>query len=212
MISNFASGALPALLLLGGLHRSAAQTFRIDTRQNIVASASTLAYDLMTFYKGNQSGEIPGLLPGPPPLGDYYWWEGAGLMGTYIDYWHLTGDATYNQVVTEGMLHQVGPNNDYMTPNYTATMGNDDQCFWGISALLAAENGLPNPPQGKPQWLTLAKNVFDVLTIRAHSENTCNGGLRWQVMPTNVGYNYKNSKYIPMPLELIAMSAAIINA
>jgi len=51
-----------------------------------------LAYDMMLFYKGNQSGETPGILPGPPTehKGDYYWWEGGAMMGTYLDYWHLS--------------------------------------------------------------------------------------------------------------------------
>jgi hypothetical protein len=44
----------------------------------------------MTYYKGNQYGNTPGILPGPPPQGDYYWWEGGALWGTLIDYWHST--------------------------------------------------------------------------------------------------------------------------
>jgi hypothetical protein len=35
-----------------------------DSIKNV---ASTLAYDMMTYYKGNESGGIPGVLPGPPP-------------------------------------------------------------------------------------------------------------------------------------------------
>lgn len=34
---------------------------------SIKSAASTIAYDLMTYYKGNTSGGIPGVLPGPPP-------------------------------------------------------------------------------------------------------------------------------------------------
>ena len=77
-----------------------AQFYSIGTLDEIKQSSRTLAYDLMTFYKGNQSGEIPGILPGPPTehKGDYYWWEGGAMMGTYIDYWHLTGDQSYNHV------------------------------------------------------------------------------------------------------------------
>lgn len=29
------------------------------------AAASTIAYGMMSYYKGNESGQIPGLLPGP---------------------------------------------------------------------------------------------------------------------------------------------------
>ena len=47
-------------------------------------------------------------------------------MGTYIDYWHLTGDSSYNKVVMEGMLHQVGANEDYQPDNHTASLGNEN--------------------------------------------------------------------------------------
>jgi mannan endo-1,6-alpha-mannosidase len=149
----------------------------------------------MLFYKGNQSGEIPGILPGPPTehKGDYYWWEGGAMMGTYVDYWFLTRDPSYNHVVMEGMLHQVGPNADYMPPNHTASLGNDDQGFWGMSAMLAAENKFPNPPEDQPQWLALAQAVFNTQAAPERHDGTCNGGLRWQVPPTNAGYNYKNT-------------------
>ncbi len=150
---------------------------------------------MMLFYQGNKSGEIPGILPGPPTehKGDYYWWEGGAMMGTYVDYWFLTGDTSYNAVIEQGMLHQVGPNADYMPPNHTASLGNDDQGFWGMSAMLAAENKFPNPPEGKPQWLALAQAVFHTQAGDDRHDTTCNGGLRWQVPPTNAGYNYKNT-------------------
>lgn len=34
---------------------------------SIKNTAATIAYDMMTYYKGNQSGGIIGVLPGPPP-------------------------------------------------------------------------------------------------------------------------------------------------
>ena len=59
------------------------------------------------------------------------------------------------------MLHQVGPNADYMPPNHTASLGNDDQGFWGMSAMLAAEVNFTNPAPDEPQWLALAQAVFN---------------------------------------------------
>lgn len=115
------------------------------------------------------------------------------MMGTYVDYWFLTGDTSYNHVIEQGMLHQVGPNADYMPPNHTASLGNDDQGFWGMSAMTAAENKFPNPPEGKPQWLALAQGVFHTQASPERHDDTCNGGMRWQVPPTNAGYNYKNT-------------------
>lgn len=150
----------------------------------------------MTLYKGNQTGETPGILPGPPDdgKGDYYWWQGGAMMGTYIDYWKLTGDDSYNQVVTQGMLHQVGEERNYMPRNFTASMGNDDQGFWGMSAMLAAENKFPDPPEDQPQWLALAQAVWTTQAAPERHDDTCNGGLRWQIPSLNAGYNYKNSE------------------
>lgn len=163
---------------------------RVDA---IKETAATLAWDLLQYYKGNESGQVPGILPGPPPAGDYYWWEGGAMWGTLIDYWFLTGDKTYNDIIMQALLFQTGPNNDYMPPNYTASLGNDDQGFWGMSAMLAAENNFPNPPADKPQWLALAQAVFNTMASPERHDATCGGGLRWQVPFSNVGYNYKNS-------------------
>jgi mannan endo-1,6-alpha-mannosidase len=147
----------------------------------------------MTYYKGNQSGQTPGILPGPPPAGDYYWWEGGALWGAMIDYWHATGDTTYNDIVTQALLWQVGPNQDYMPPNVTASLGNDDQGFWGMTAMQAAEEIFPDPPKDQPQWLALAQAVFNTQADPGRHDSTCNGGLRWQIPFSNNGYDYKNS-------------------
>ena len=47
---------------------------------------------------------IPGLLTYPP----YYWWEAGAMFGQMIDYWYYTNDSTYNNLVRDGILHQVG--------------------------------------------------------------------------------------------------------
>jgi len=174
---------------------ASAQGYPVGTKAEILKSSSDLAFDLMLYYPGNKTGETPGILPGPPSenKGDYYWWEGGAMMGTYIDYWHLTGDATYNELIEEGMLHQVGDNNDYQPLNHTASLGNDDQGFWGMSAMLAAENKFPNPPEDKPQWLALAQAVWTTQAAPERHDDTCGGGLRWQVPRLNVGYDYKNT-------------------
>lgn len=71
---------------------------------------------MMAYYKGNETGQPVGLLPAP-----YYWWEAGAMFGQMIEYWYYTGDSTYNDVVTQGLLAQVGPDNDYMPPNQTKT-------------------------------------------------------------------------------------------
>lgn len=162
---------------------------------DIKETAATIAWDLMQYYHGNETGQTPGILPGPPPAGDYYWWEAGALWGTLIDYWKLTGDDSYNDVVMQAMLWQVGPGWDYMPPNVTASLGNDDQGFWGMSAMSAAENNFPNPPKDQAQWLALAQAVFHTQADPERHDETCNGGLRWQIPWSNNGYNYKNSEH-----------------
>lgn len=153
---------------------------------------------MSTFYEGNQTGKIPGILPGPPPAGDYYWWQGGALWGTLIDYWHYTGDTSYVETTKQALLFQTGPDNNYMDPNWTASLGNDDQAFWGMSSMLAAELVFPDPPADDArQWLALAQAVFNTQAHPDRHDNTCNGGLRWQIPPANNGYNYKNSAFGP---------------
>ena len=106
---------------------------------------------------------------------------------------YYTGDTTYNKITMEGLLFQVGERRDYNPQNESAEMGNDDQSFWAMSALRAAETNFPNPPGPKdPSWLGLAQAVYNEQTA-AWDTSTCNGGLRWQVYPTNNGYSLKNS-------------------
>ena len=154
---------------------------------SIKSVASRIAYDMMTQYTGNHTGDVPGNLPQP-----YYWWEAGAMFGSLIDYWYYTGDSTYNDPVTQGMLWQMGPDKDYMTPNQTKTTGNDDQGFWGIAAMAAAENKFPDPKGDNPGWLELAQAVFNTQAPRWDNQY-CNGGLRWQVFTFNNGYDYKNT-------------------
>ena len=74
---------------------------------------------MMEYYDGNLTGKIPGNFPQP-----YYWWEAGAAMGALIDYWFYTGDTTYNDIVTQAMLHQVGNDRDFMTSEEDAVWNN----------------------------------------------------------------------------------------
>lgn len=113
-------------------------------------------------------------------------------MGSLIDYWYYTGDPTYNTVVEEAMLFQVGPDSNYMPPNQSKSLGNDDQAFWAMAAMSAAEVKFPNPPEDQPQWLALAQAVFNSQALRWNTQE-CGGGLKWQIYTFNNGYNYRNA-------------------
>ena len=115
------------------------------------------------------------------------------MWGTIVDYWFYTGDDQYNAEAMRSMVFQAeAPVNAYMPRNWTASLGNDDQGFWGMAAMLAAEVNFPNPPEDQPQWLALAQAVFNTQVARWEDQD-CDGGLRWQVEHTNGGYDYKNT-------------------
>jgi len=180
-------GSLATAALLGSRLVSGAIPLDLTSSDSIKSAASTIAADTMAWYTGWQPGGTPGNLPAP-----YYWWEAGAFMGVFVDYWYFTGDTQYNDKVMQGLLAQVGPSDDYMPPNQTKTEGNDDQAFWGMAVLSAAEQNFPNPPEGSPQWLALAQAVFNTQAVRWDS-TTCGGGLKWQIYSFNTGYNYKNT-------------------
>jgi hypothetical protein len=76
-----------------------------------------------------------------------------------IEYWYHTNDTSYNPSVTAGILSQVGTDQDFLPIDQTKMEGNDDQGFWGMAAMTAAEVNYPNPLSDHPQWLALAQAV-----------------------------------------------------
>jgi mannan endo-1,6-alpha-mannosidase len=114
------------------------------------------------------------------------------MFGTLIDYWYYTGDAQYNNYTMQAMQHQVGQDDDFMPLNQTRTEGNDDQGFWAMSSMSAAENNFPNPPSDEPQWLALTQAVFNEYVSRWDTQY-CGGGMRWQILSFMSGWDYKNS-------------------
>ena len=159
----------------------------LGSDDSIKSAASSIARQMMTAYVGNLTGQVPGLLPPP-----YYWWEAGAMFGSLLDYWYYTGDTTYNDETEQALLFQVGPDNNYEPTNRTSDLGNDDQAFWAMAAMSAAELKFQNPSPDKPQWLALAQAVFNRQAPRWDDKN-CGGGLRWQIFSFNNGYNYKNS-------------------
>ncbi|GAW13075.1 hypothetical protein ANO14919_024530 [Xylariales sp. No.14919] len=188
---------IPSLVYLLPLYPLAAQAaLEVDfsSKESIKQAAAQVAEDLLTYYRGDEPGQIPGILPGPPPDGgDYYWWEGGAMWGALLDYWHWTGDDTYNNITYEGLLFQAGPNKDFVNNNWSFSLGNDDQSFWAMSALIAAETGFRDPPQGEAQWLALAQAVWNEQTADNLRDGGCGIGLRWQAVSVNPGFSYKNT-------------------
>lgn len=177
------------LLGLVGLLAKSTWAIELDitNTQNVKDVASTMAYGMLSRYTGNLTGDVPGNLPDP-----YHWWTTGAMFGALLDYWWITGDETYNNITMQALLHQASPSRDFMPENQTLTLGNDDQGFWAMAAMTAAENKFPDPPEGQPQWLALAQACFNQWVTR-WDPSICGGGLRWQIFEFNKGFDYKNS-------------------
>ncbi|KAF2274949.1 glycoside hydrolase, partial [Westerdykella ornata] len=154
-------------------------------------TAKKLADGIFSAYKDYlQPGETVGLFS---ESGEPYWWYEAGLVwNSLVEYSYLTGDKQYDDIVSEALVWQIGQagNAPYQPANQTRTEANEDQIVWALAALTAAETGFKEPKNIK--WLDLAKGVFDAQTQRWDGE-TCGGGLRWQMLTFNAGYDWKNS-------------------
>ncbi|KAF3490707.1 glycosyl hydrolase family 76 protein [Arthroderma uncinatum] len=173
--------------LLGAQVALASINLDLGSDASIKKAASDIAFGMVSYYTGNHTGDVPGNLPDP-----YYWWEAGAMFGALIDYWHYTGDDSYNKITQQAMLHQVGKDKNYEPNNQSRSLGNDDQAFWAITAMTAVETKFPDPPPEEPQWLYLVQAVFNRQAAR-WDEDTCKGGLRWQIFTLNNGYHYKNA-------------------
>ncbi|KAF4452231.1 hypothetical protein F53441_4891 [Fusarium austroafricanum] len=181
------AGGIIAALLLTVSRFSLAYQLDPNSTSSIKSIAKSIAKDMVGMYHGHEPGGTPGLLPDP-----YYWWYAGAFMGTLVDYWAYTGDDQYVELTKQALLFQVGDHDDYMPINQTRTEGNDDQGFWGLTVMSAAEFNFPHPDEDQPQWLGLAQAVFNTQAARWDTEH-CGGGLRWQIFQWNKGYDYKNS-------------------
>ena len=56
----------------------------LTSADSIKEASSTIAYDMMAVYTGNQTGDNPGNLPFPP----YYWWETGAMFMHMVDYYY----------------------------------------------------------------------------------------------------------------------------
>lgn len=173
---------------LGTIGTVLAVSLDLDNISSIHHAQALVAQGMMDYYNGNDTGETPGMFQEP-----YYWWESGVAWNALLDYTYLTGNcSSYCSLIESSMLFQDGPYWNYLPPNQSSSEGNDDQGFWGILAMSAAEQNFTAPGTGNPSWAYLAQAVFNTMASR-WSTQTCNGGLRWQIYTWNSGYNYKNS-------------------
>ena len=154
----------------------------------------------MSFYEGEEEGGIRGIMSSPPPQGDYAWGSAGLFWAGMIDYRSQTGDDSYDDVILRGIQFQAGSKNDFMSANWTASMGNDDQAFWALAAVRAASSEFQDPVGEQPRWEFLAQNVFAQQSegLRRVKSGSCEGAMRWQIFSANDGYDYVSCKLPPL--------------
>ncbi|KAH4179144.1 mannan endo-1,6-alpha-mannosidase [Parastagonospora nodorum] len=164
----------------------------VNSQDSIKSAARSLAGGIIAAYNdslASEDGGIPGLFDGKNEI---YFWESGTLWNALLGYSYLTGDSQYDTTISEALQFQLGDYDAFMPPNQTKSLGNDDQSCWALSAMTAAEIGLPKPKDA--EWVDYARNVWQIQSERLESgEDKCAGGLRWQIFTFNAGYNYMNA-------------------
>lgn len=177
---------LPAIAAAQALGFTAAVYISINDQSSIISASNLIVAGMMDYYGGNESGGTPGMF-NPP----YYWWEAGVAWNALIDYGYYTRNNTYDDLIKTSILFQSGKYWNFMTYNQTSVEGNDDQGFWGVTAMTAAEKNFTSPGKNWPTWLYFAQATFNTMASRWDTE-FCGGGLRWQIYTWNSGWNYKN--------------------
>lgn len=110
-------------------------------------------------------------------------------MDALLTYTSTTGDSQYATLLSNTLITEATGTNDFMTVHAT---GNDDQAWWALAALTAAETDFV--PTGPVSWATLAQNVFQEQTTR-WDKDKCNGGMKWKILQGDGtdGWHYKSS-------------------
>ncbi|KAF2111056.1 putative glycosyl hydrolase [Lophiotrema nucula] len=179
--TGFLSLALPLVFGVAG-----ALDIDVNSADSIKSAAKTFADSIVTFYNSRLEGQAVGIFDDP-----YFFWEDGAAWNALIEYSSLTGDKQYNKIVAAALNAQSSDDLNFMPPNQTKTLGNDDQAVWALAALTAADTGFGEKP-ASGEWIDYAKNVFDNQVLR-WDDTSCGGGLKWQIFSFNSGYNYKNS-------------------
>ncbi|KAL5411899.1 hypothetical protein PMIN04_010055 [Paraphaeosphaeria minitans] len=150
-----------------------------QTTESLVVTAAQIAQSIKLSLPN------PSLALVPQP---YYWWQSGIVNNALFTYGFVTGDRQFEDLAKNTLYNQATGANDFMMPEAT---GNDDQAWWALSALTAAENNVA-VPAGSTTFLSMAQNVFNEQKAR-WDESSCGGGMRFKINAGDAGYEYKSS-------------------
>ncbi|KAF1952840.1 glycoside hydrolase [Byssothecium circinans] len=155
------------------------------TAAQTTSSLITTAAQIASSLKSSFPNPTLAILPQP-----YWWWESGSTIDALLTYSLTTGDTQYQSLLANTLLNQATSANDFMTADAT---GNDDQAWWALATLTAAESNVP-VAAGAVSWLVLAQNVFNEQKAR-YDTSACGGGLKWKINVGNGrdGWHYKST-------------------
>lgn len=172
-ISGF---GLTSLALSAGLAN--AIDLDVNNRDSVLKASKIVVDNILSVYNNytESPGGIPGLLPQP-----YYWYNAGNMFNSLIKYWALSGDQSIVPTLQSALVFQLGPDFNYMPPNQSKSLGNDDQAAWALAAMSAAEYDLPVPNDllsNNITWASIADTVFKEQVARWDTES-CGGVSHW---------------------------------
>ncbi|RAL01325.1 glycoside hydrolase family 76 protein [Aspergillus ibericus CBS 121593] len=172
MLSLSLSVAL-AGLLLGSPARVSALELDINSTQSIKDAAAVTVAN--TLSNSSLSGDVN------PVYGDDNQWlfnsstVEAWLYSTLIPFWNLTGNDTYNDLITKRMYSKA----DLELGTSWEESNNDtnmNHAAWALAAVTAAEMGFP-AESSNVSWLTYAEQAEGTLLSTFDFSTICGGGL-----------------------------------
>ncbi|KAG0675841.1 hypothetical protein C6P40_001508 [Pichia californica] len=176
-------------LLASLISTSTAIDLTVGNVDSVCDAATDIIKGIMDYYEGDRYGGTVGMFQQP-----YYWWEAGLVFGGMIDTWKICNNYTYVSTIQNAINHQRGDYNDFnKVQNQSDVEANDDQVFWGFTVMEAAERNFPSYSNNSddPNYAQLALNVYNSMAPRWDNE-TCGGGLRWQILKNMSGWNYKS--------------------
>lgn len=148
-----------------------------NSTASIKSETSPIAKNLMAYYTTNLT--TTGVLPSPYP-----WYEAATLFSTMINYAFYTGDSSFSDTVAQGLVSQVGDNNDFEPSSETSSETTFGQSLWALATMSAAETGFQNPSDSsKTGWVGFAQNAWQEQAVQWNNslKSTCKGGLNTDI-------------------------------
>ncbi|KAF2642509.1 mannan endo-1,6-alpha-mannosidase, partial [Massarina eburnea CBS 473.64] len=158
--------------------------FSSNDDASIKSCSQTYANGLMSQFTYSSTGYFPK---------PHYWWESGAIWGGLIEFSQIFDDTTYVSTLQQALTLNYGPNNTFLTDDKRDQQGNDDQAFWCLATMSAAEYGFPEPADAPASYLEVTETCFKNIMSRWDT-GSCGGGLKWQIYPENsYGYDYKNA-------------------